>query len=272
MTSLSSRPLPLAALLLATSAGLPAQSPRQTAWKTLRDGVNDKGADRRSKAVLALGLLPGEREAVALAELAMQDEKPIVRAAGATALGAMLSKASIPKLKNALSDKDGSVVLAAALSLVTLKDEKGYDVYYAVLTGQRKTGRERMSEGMKVLQDPKKLAEFGLEEGIGFVPFGGLGLTAFSALTKDDVSPVRAAAARVLAKDPDPRSGEALGQAAVSDKSGRVRAAALEAIAKRGDPALLSDIEPAMSDGNDVVRFSAAAAVIRLTTVGERSR
>ena len=111
---------------------------------------------------------------------------------------------------------------------------------------------------------PKRMTELGLEEGIGFIPFGGLGMTAFGALTKNDVAPVRAAAARLLSSDPDPRSGEALG-AAIADKSTIVRVAALEAIAKRGDPALISDIQPALSDRDDFVRYTAAAAIIRLS-------
>jgi len=252
-------------LLLVTSAGFSAQRPRQTAWKILQEGMNEKSADRRLRAVRALGLLPSERQAVALAERALEDEKPAVRTAAATALGEMRSRASIPKLRKALLDNDGSVALAASQSLVTLKVDEGYDAYYAVFTGKRKTGRERKSEGLGVLRDPKKLAKLSFEEGVGFVPFGGLGLSAFNLLARDDVSPVRAAAARVLANDPDPRSGEALGQAVVSEKSGIVRAAAIEAVAKRGDPSLLSDVLPALSDENDVVRYTAAAAVIRFT-------
>lgn len=260
----------LGLLLLAASCDLPAQTPEQSAWKILQDGVNENSPVRRSKAVRALGLLPEESQAVAFAEKALGDEKPPVRTAAATALGEMRSKASIPKLRKALSDTDGAVVLAAAQALVTLKDNRGYDAYYAVLTGQRKTGHELISEGLQVLRDPKKLAKFSFEEGIGFVPFGGLGFSAFSTLTKDDVSPVRAAAARILANDPDPRSGEALGLA-VSDKSGMVRAAAVEAIAKRGDASLLSDILPALSDDSDSVRYTSAAAVIRLTMVAQAS-
>jgi HEAT repeat protein len=256
---------PVLTLLLATAGHVPAETPRQTAWKILQDGVNENSSDRRSRAVRALGLLPPERQAVTFAERALEDEKPSVRIAAATALGEMHARASIPKLREKLSDSDGTVVLAAAQSLVTLKDDYGYEPYYAVLTGQRKTGQGLVSEGLAMLRDRKKLAEFGFEEGIGFVPFGGLGFSAFKALTKDDVSPVRAAAARILAHDPDPRSGEALGEA-VSDKSGAVRTAALEAIAKRGDRSLLSDILPALSDSDDAVRYTAASAVIRLTT------
>src|SRR6516162_1939800 len=87
--------------LLVTSAGFSAQRPRQTAWKILQEGVNEKSADRRLRAVRALGLLPSERQAVALAERALEDEKPAVRIAAATALGEMRSRASIPKLRKA---------------------------------------------------------------------------------------------------------------------------------------------------------------------------
>jgi len=42
-----------------------------------------------------------------------------------------------------------------------------------------------------MLNDPKKLAIFGFEQGVGFIPFGGLTLSAFRSLTKDDISPIR---------------------------------------------------------------------------------
>ena len=146
------------------------------------------------------------------------------------------------------------------------KDPDAYDVYYEFLTGERKTGKGLIAEQMKTLKDPKKMAELGVEEGIGFIPFAGIGLTAFQTLRTDDVSPIRAAAAKMLANDPDPESGRALVKEA-SDKSWLVKTAALEAIARRGDPKLLEGILPAMMDDNTSVRCTAAAAVIRLSTL-----
>jgi HEAT repeat protein len=73
-----------------------------------------------------------------------------------------------------------------------------------------------------------------------------------------------------LAGDPDPRAGQALAKA-VSNKDWSVRAAAVEAIAKRGDPALLANIVPVMSDKKDIVRYSAAAAVLRLSRITQES-
>jgi hypothetical protein len=58
---------------------------------------------------------------------------------------------------------------------------------------------------------------------------------------------------------------------AVSDNAWVVRATALEAIAKRGNPILLADIVPAMSDKKDIVRYSAAAAVLRLSRLAQES-
>ena len=146
-------------------------------------------------------------------------------------------------------------MLAAAQALPVLHDPVAYQVYYEVLTGERKSREGLVSQGMETLKDRKKIAEFGFEEGIGFVPYADIGYSAVKAVTKDDTSPVRAAAAKTLTNDTDPRSGQALVQA-VSDKKWMARVAALEAIAKRGDPQLLSGIVPAMSDKNEAVRPS----------------
>jgi HEAT repeat protein len=88
-----------------------------------------------------LQLIPGDAKAVSIAEKGLQDKDAEVRGAAALSLGAMGSKSSVSVLvATAKSDKEGSVVLAAAKALIQLGDEKGYSVYYAVLTGQRKTG------------------------------------------------------------------------------------------------------------------------------------
>jgi HEAT repeat protein len=241
-------------------------TPQHQAWGILQAGVSDKSAARRTQAVLALGLLAGDQKALDAAEGAYDDKEPAVGAAAATALGQMNSTSSIPKLRKMLSDKQASVVLATAHALRALNDPVAYEVFYEVLTGERKPGDGLVGEGMETLKDGKKTAEFGVEEGIGLVPFAGFSYTAVKAATKDTASPIRAAAAKILSSDTDPRSGQALIQA-VSDKKWIVQVAALEAIAKRGDPNLLSGIVPAMSDKNDAVRFTAAAAVFRLSAI-----
>jgi HEAT repeat protein len=206
-----------------------------------------------------------------MAQTALHDRKPEVRAAAATALGLMGSKESAPELKNALADKKPAVAMAAAHALQVLNDPAGYQVYYEVLTGERKSADGLVAQQMQTLKDGKKMAELGLEEGLGFIPYADIGFSAVKAVRKDDTSPVRAAAARALINDQDPRVSQALVRAA-SDKNWIVRASAILAIAKRGDPEFLNAIVPALSDKNGVVRSTAAAAVIRLTTVAERNK
>src|SRR6266849_5311055 len=229
MNPSSATPFLLALTLIAGGMPLRSQAPRQKAWGILQSEVNNKNPERRAQAVRVLGLLPGDLDAVRLA------------------------------------DKEAPVVLASAHALRNLGDNSAYEVFYAVLTGKRKTGEGLLAKQETMLRNPKKMAQFGFEQGIGFVPFAGMGWFVVKAMAKDDVSPVRAAAAEVLAEDPDPVSGEALVKAAF-DKHWIVRAAALHAIAKRGDPNLMDSIVPAMADGNQAVRCTAAAAVIRLST------
>ncbi len=253
-------------LILASSQITIAETKSHEAWNILRANINEKETAKRTQAIHVLGLLPGDPQALELANKAAADEKPEVRAAAATALGQIHVRSSVPILHKLLSDAEPSVVLAAASALLTYKDPAAYDVYYEFLTGERKTGKGLIAEQMKTLKDPKKMAELGVEEGIGFIPFAGIGLSVFQTLHVDDASPVRAAAAKMLATDPDPGSGQALVNA-TSDKSWVVKTAALEAIAKRGDPQLLDGILPAMKDDNTSVRCTAAAAVIRLSTL-----
>lgn len=244
----------------------PARLVRKNAWDMLWAGAHSSDAAKRSSAIRALGLLPPSPLVVKLAEDALQDQDSEVREAAATALGEMHSSSSIPELKKALSDSDLRVALAASRSLLLLKQKTGYDVYYAVLTGRRKTGQSLLSQQLNQIDTPKKIAEFAFDQGIGFLPYAGYGMEVIQALKKKDSSPLRAAAARVLARDPDPRSGQALAKAC-SDEDWIVREAALRAIALRGNPALLPSAEAAMQDNNNTVRYVAAAAALRLASI-----
>jgi HEAT repeat protein len=263
----------LAGLLLSPHA-LP-QEPQQIssqeayqgkAWEFLRAGARAANFDKRANAIQALGLSSGDSDAVQLAEEALQDKEPTVRAAAARALGAMISTKSISKLEDALSDKDVSVCLAAAHSLIQLKENSGYDLYYDVLVGERKGGTSLIAGQLNDLKTPQRAIKFSFDQGIGFVPYGGYGMQAVRAWKKRSPSPTRAAAARELAGDPNPRTQPRSCQS----RFGQVRAAALEAIAKRGDPALLDSAAQAMSDKKDIVRFSAAATVLHLTHIAEQ--
>jgi HEAT repeat protein len=202
-----------------------------------------------------------------MAENALADKSPKVRATAARALGPMGAVASVPKLKAVLNDKDPAVVLAAARSLFLLGDRKeAYEIDYEVLIGERKSAEGFVESQVNELKDPKAVAKMGVETGIGFVPFGGAGYELFKRVRKDDRTPIRAAAARELATDRDPKISGALAKAC-SDKKWRVRAAAVDAIAKIEDPTLLNAITPVMDDKSDIVRYDASAAVLRLSVI-----
>ena len=163
------------------------------------------------------------------------------------------------------------MALAAAHSLDLMHDNSAFEVYYAVLNGERKAGEGLVQSQTSLLHDPKKMAELGFEEGIGFVPFAGIGWGAIKVIRKDDASPVRAAAAKVLARDPDPATTKALIEA-TGDNSWIVQAAALEALAKRGDPSACGTVERYLTDEKAAIRFTAAAAVIHLSAIKQTPR
>jgi HEAT repeat protein len=242
-----------------------AQTAADPARSLLEAGVTQKSAARRVAAVRVLGFIPNDPRAVELAEKALQDKNSAVRAVAATSLGMMHASAADPELKQALKDKNLAVVMAAAHALSLLNDPACYDVYYALYTGARKNDQGMIAQEMKVLRDPKQLAEMGVDEGIGFVPFAGDGWEAYQTIMKDkkDGAAAKAALVSALAKDPAHRTGKLL-LAVSQNRNWVLRVAALQAIAMRGDPVLLLGIEPRLSDSRREVRYAAAAAVIRL--------
>jgi len=261
--------LSIALLIFCTVAALPsiASSGKKKAWSMFEAAANSKSPTQRSIGIRALGLLRDNVHARELAEAALNDDRPEVRVAAATALGQMHAIDSVPKLQKLLDDKRMAVVMAAAHSLHDLKDDAAANaIYLDVLTGERK-GDGLIAEQMDTLHNPKELAMIGVEQGIGYVPFAGIGWDAWRYTHKKDPHPARAIAATLLAHDPDPKAGYALVKAALNDKDWIVRAAAVEAIAQRGDPSLEEKIELSLYDVNAHVRYTAAAAVIRLSAL-----
>ncbi|MFL6449661.1 MAG: HEAT repeat domain-containing protein [Bryobacteraceae bacterium] len=117
-----------------------AQVPQENAWTTLNGGLNNKSWEKGVKAVSVLGELTGDKKAKAAAISALKDDKEDVRRSAAQSLGEIGAKSAIPQLIETTRDKDPSVILAAARALVTLGDERGYNAFYAVLTGETTTG------------------------------------------------------------------------------------------------------------------------------------
>ncbi len=151
------------------------QTPEQTAWTVLNTGLEDNSTDVRVRATRVLGELNGNAKAEDAAISALENDKqPEVRAAGAQALGDMDAKDTRTQLHAAFQDADPSVIIAAAHALIQLGDDRGYNVYYAVLTGEQKTGTSLTDQQKKMLKDPKKMAALGGQAAVGFIPFGGL--------------------------------------------------------------------------------------------------
>jgi HEAT repeat protein len=252
-----------------------AQTPLDLAWTILEAGASDESSEQRVATMRVLQLIPGDDKAMGIAEKGLHDKDLNVRAAEALSLGAMKSKSAIPQLVEVgKSDPEGAVVMAAAKSLIELGDEKGYEIYYAVLTGQRKSGESLIGgqekELNQLLKNPKQMETMAFEQGMGFVPFGGASLQVYNAIHQSESKEpiVKATSIRILAKDPDPRTGKAL-IAATTDKSWLVRAAAFDALARRGDPALLPDLTSGLKDEKEEVKLTAAAAVIHLSTMSK---
>jgi len=246
-------------------------SPRDQAWQVLREGLADTKVAKRKEAVQALSLISGNRTAQRLAVHALSDAHPSVRTAAAATLGQLHATSAIPDLKEALSDKEISVVLAATYSLFLMKDKSAYGIYYAILMRDKKSSEGMVQAQLDRLKDPKQMAELGVQQGLGFVPFGGMGFEAYRQLSKRNESPVRAAAARFLAHDPDPVSEDALLQSALADDSDIVRDAALDALAERGNPRCIERLLKNLNESKSDVRYRTAAVIIHLSS-GKRPR
>jgi HEAT repeat protein len=262
----------LATVMLAAVAPAQNQDPQQLSWSILQAGVADKNSQERVSAVTVLGLITADPKAVEMAEKALKDSNPDVREAAATALGTLKAASSIPALQDALKDTSPAVIMAAAKSLVEMNNEDGYDTYYAVATGQMKSGEglvaSQESKMNQLLHNPKDMAETAFQQGIGFVPFGGIGYGAFKALHDSgaNATVVKATAVKMLAKDPDPRSGKAL-IAATADDQWVIRSAAYDALAHRGDRSLISQMALGLTDQQIVVKLTAAAAIAQLSAL-----
>ena len=256
----------LVVLLLSPLHGWAGQTARERAWSLLQKGAEDKNNGRRAKAVLALGLVPEDYAARCMAEQALFDNQPEVRRAGAAALGRMNAQLSIPLLKYALRDTDPRVVLSVADALYSLHDPSAYEIFGGVLEGDLKSGEGLIESYSRLVRDPWFLLQKGIEQGVGFIPFGTMAFDAFTTITKDSTSPILIAAAEKLGQDKDPTSAIVLRNAA-RNRKWRIRAAAATAIAIRTDPALSEAMITLLGDNKDIVRFTAAAGLVRLSKV-----
>jgi HEAT repeat protein len=271
----------LAAICTACGIGVapsPAQAPANKpatedvtarAWKTLTDGVADEKGAKRADATAALGTIGSRPEVVQLVEARLDDKDSDVRQIAAATLGAMKSRASIPKLKKALDDEAADVSFAAARALWDMGDHSGRSIFYDVLAGER-SGPKAVVQGelhaaKKKYGNPMTLAMIGAKEGASaFLGPFALGLSVVEAFAKDRTAPARALAATLLASDTKAQSAQQL-EEALADKNWVVRAAAAKALGSSPRTEVLAKLEPLLNDEKESVRYMAAAAIMRLS-------
>jgi len=245
---------------------------REQAWAVLNEGLKHDHASHRMIAVQALSLMAKNRTAERLAMRALKDHDTKVRASAATTLGQLHARQAIPALRETLQDPEIVVVLSAAQALYLMKDPSAYDIYYAILMGDRKSSNGLLQSQLDRLKDPKQMMQLGIQEGISFVPFGGMGYEAFRELKSHNGDSARASAARFLARDPDQITEDALLQTAVADKNEEVRLAALDALAERGDPKCIERLAMNLNEDKSAVRYRTAAAILHLGDLEKRPK
>ena len=175
----------------------------------------------------------------------------------------MLERSAILSLELALKDKDSRAAFATADSLIALEDSSGYDLYYDVLTGERKIDEKLITEKKRLIAEPTQRNFLALGVAAGFVPYAGYAWIAWKEMSADYMSPVRVRALKRLALDPDPRIGQGLVRTTF-DRHEKVRASALAANARHGNHSLACQIIPHLADKKASVRY-AAAAILRLS-------
>jgi HEAT repeat protein len=254
---------PMCFILLITSRSFATEQPvTNHAWSILEAGFHDKKTEDQIQSISALGLMPGDAKAVKTAEDLLQDANADVSRAAVTALGEMNSTTSLPKIKALISHSDPKMIVTIAAVLTKFKDPEGYEIYYELLTGQRKGGGS-VIDGIK---DKREMEKMGVKTAVGFLPGGGAATGAYDYLKHNGSSRsnLDVTAVSELADDRDPVAEKAIVQASIGGKQ-VVQIAALRALAKRGDPSVIKDIEPAMDSDKAVVRYTAAATILHLS-------
>ncbi len=241
------------------------------AWDVLRQGIDDGDAQHRKTAIAAIGTIGPEPEAVKLVVRGLQDKDTLVRQTAAATLGEMGAHDAIPALKAALDDSP-EVSFTAAKSLWDLGDTSSRDIIQAVMSGERSGKPGMLQTAIKDAKHklrPSELAFMGVKEASG-VFLGPASVSvdavheAMKEVKKDSASPGRAAAAAILAKDPDPYSLVLL-EWGLSDNNWAVRVAVAKALGERGNQQTIVKLSPLLSDDHHAVRYMAAASMVKLS-------
>jgi HEAT repeat protein len=240
------------------------------AWALLDEGVNSNKFRNRSDALSALTILDHDRKALAIIANALDDKEEMIRVLAATSLGEIKARSKIRKLRQAMDDKSPEVSFAAAQALWKMGDPSGRDIFYDVLDGDRKVKpgiiKSKLHQARMDMHDPKALALIGVNEvsGAFLGPFS-MGVSMVEEYAKNTGTSVQALCAQLLATDDSRRTTDNLTDA-LGDKNWAVRAAAARSLAKLDYHGAMPQLKDMMeNDKSQPVRFTAAAAVIRLS-------
>jgi len=277
MARMAHWPLVLGSVAALAQAPAPQRATGSTAtlraWNMLNEGVVDKDAEHRKKALAAIGTISRLPRAVKLAEEGLLDKNLLVRQAAAAALGDLGSGAAIPALRAALDDESPEVSFTAAKALWTLGDYSYADeILWQVMRGERKdapTFKEGALRQAKKKLAPGELALMGAKEAAGLFGPAAIGVDAVAegvkASTSTGGAPGRAITAGLLARDGSAYSLTLLEWAVNTDDSTAVRVAAAKALGERGNIGTIAKLLPRLEDEHHEVRYMAAASIIKLS-------
>lgn len=232
-------------------------------------GLGDKNPDIRKQAVAALGLIGPREPYLSQIKNAISDKDVYVRLAAVASLVDLKDKGTADILDQALHDSAPEVSFAAAKALFGLDDPRGRAALLAILQREAKTQSNFLTaqkrDTLRLVHIPRGMMMFAIKNGIGFAPVPGLGagVSSLQEIMADNGVSGRATTAVLLANDPSAEVLDGLKEA-LTDKDPSVRAAVAHAIASRNDPSLMPLLLPLFEDAKEAVRLRAAAGYLRL--------
>jgi HEAT repeat protein len=243
----------------------------------LQRALGARNPETRKQAVVALSLASARGPLFDQLERMLQDKDVEVRQAVVASLADVKSERATAALRKALEDAVPEVSFAAAKALWSRHDRDGRAALLAVLEGESKSSSNFFSkqkrQALRMMHTPRTTFLFAVQQGVGFVPLPGVGegVASMQGILASSGVLGRASAALLLGADRDPATFDAL-RDALSDKDSSVRAAAVHSISLRNDPALKTELEPLLQDGNEAVRLRAAAGYLRLSAIEAAAR
>lgn len=266
--------LPFFAVCLLTYAAL-AQTEAEKARQIFVKALSESNPIKRKEAVEALSLVGADNAVYEQLENALRDKDVDVQMAACASLATIKGKRSVTLLEQAMKNDTPEVSFAAAKALFELGVPSGKEALLDILTGEKKTNSNYFTtqkrDAMQMMKNPPALYRLAIREGVGMIPLPGAGFGAASleGILKDSGVTGRALAATYLAREKDQASLDALREA-LTDKNWSVRAAAIHALALRQSTVALNDLVGLLDDKNDAVKYRAAAAYLRLSSLPQK--